>query len=351
MTTWRREFDYGTRSTRSPYMVDELEKMGHEVIQLTPVGVADRWANKIEHRLGYKVRSALNMRAARRCDVVLALLETEAWAYSRLPHSMGLPPLVTLECWLAEDLLHADPIRKKSLMKRARRLGHILSLSKNQTNLLRHAGLPSHVTHTIPFGVATDYFTPAGGTSGSEGLPGGHEILFVGQDRGRDFDTFLKAMCTLHGRHSALLVTKCDIIETLNFPENVVPHPPVSHEGYRELLRRASVVVVPTLDLAYPTGQSVALEAASAGTPIVVTDTMAMCEYITPAEAEMPPVADVMALACAIDSTLANPVRSRERAERLRLRVQQEFNGQAMWGAALPVLSLAAVGGPRRLSS
>ncbi len=49
------------------------------------------------------------------------------------------------------------------------------------------------------------------------------------------------------------------------------------------MLQRAQVVVVPTHDLAYPTGSSVALESASSGACVAVTGTRAMRDYFTDA--------------------------------------------------------------------
>lgn len=167
-------------------------------------------------------------------------------------------------------------------------------------------------------------------------------MLFVGQDRGRDFDTFLAAMSLLDGTASALVVTKPSLLAGRTIPPNVVLHGTADHIEYRDLLRRAPVVAVPTYELAYPTGQSVAMEAASTGAPVVVTSTTAMREYITPREARMPPVGDAHAFAAALRDTLAGRTAARARAAILQEKVTRRYNGAAMWGAAEPILVAAA---------
>ncbi|WP_416375659.1 glycosyltransferase [Neomicrococcus lactis] len=63
-------------------------------------------------------------------------------------------------------------------------------------------------------------------------------------------------------------------------PPNVRIHAPVTIDAHRSNLRRAELVVVPTHELQYPTGQSVLLESMACGTATAVTDTPAMREYI-----------------------------------------------------------------------
>lgn len=55
-------------------------------------------------------------------------------------------------------------------------------------------------------------------------------------------------------------------------------HGRVPFTEYRRLVDTASVVTVPIHALAYPTGQTVALEAAGTGACLVPTDTPAMRE-------------------------------------------------------------------------
>lgn len=59
------------------------------------------------------------------------------------------------------------------------------------------------------------------------------------------------------------------------------------------MLRSVAVVAIPTRELAYPTGQTVALEAAGTGAAVVLTDTPAMREYFSEETAVMVAPGDV----------------------------------------------------------
>lgn len=69
-----------------------------------------------------------------------------------------------------------------------------------------------------------------------------------------------------------------------NPPPNMILKTPVSMEEHRTLLRSTGLVVVPTHDLAYPTGRSVLPEAMACGRPAAVTGTDGMTDYIRDGE-------------------------------------------------------------------
>lgn len=326
---WRLENAVGARPFALPYGLEHLESRGHEIVQLqSKFERIASYVRKIEHRLGYPVRSSLDLRTAWSCDVVLALLEPQAHAYAHLRRWLpGLPPLLTLECWAAEDLRTAKGPALSRQISRASRLGHIVSLSENQRQILLAAGLPREQLHVANFAVDQDFFQA---DRSDQRHPDQPAVLCIGQDRGRDFDTFLRAMARLP-HHEALLVTKESAISGLDLPGNVTWQPPVSHRAYRNLLAGASAVVVPSHPLAYPTGQSVALESASMGTPVVVSHSPAMNEYISPDEAFMPRPEDSEALAASIEACLTDPDDARRRARSLNKRVARENTAETMW--------------------
>ncbi|MDO5633379.1 MAG: glycosyltransferase family 4 protein [Micrococcus sp.] len=332
--SWSEQFLRGERSSPLPYGIDYLRSQGH-LLDVVPAVPAPRQLRvKFDHRAGFPLFKGLNLPHIRRYDVVIALLETQAFAYANIrayASSLGLPPLVTLECWLADDIVRADSAEQNKLVSRAARLGLILSLSKNQTSVLRAAGISNESTMTVPFAVSGDYFTPGVGDARAREILGDAQVVFVGQDRGRDFKTFLAAMAMLDGEVKAVMITQPHLLAGVAVPANVRVYGRVTAAEYRSLLQIAPVVAVPTFELTYPTGQSVALEAAVSGAPIVVTSTPAMREYIAPSDAEMPAVGDVAGLAQAIASTLVHRVRSAQRASALRSRVLKEFNRETMW--------------------
>jgi glycosyltransferase involved in cell wall biosynthesis len=127
----------------------------------------------------------------------------------------------------------------------------------------------------VPFGVDTEYYDAA--TMREPG--GGSGLIAVGGDRRRDYSTLVEA------------VRISDVPLTLVcYPRNIagLDRPPhikvlfgISHDEYRRLLHSADLVVTPTVAPAYPSGQSVVLEAMSMGKATLTTDSSAMRDYIT----------------------------------------------------------------------
>ena len=97
-------------------------------------------------------------------------------------------------------------------------------------------------------------------------------MLTAGLDRGRDYATFMLAVSELD--YPVKVVCPRPLLADLRIPDNVELLGGVDKTRYRELLQGAAVVVVPIRPaVAYPTGQSVLLNAMACQVPTVVTDT------------------------------------------------------------------------------
>ena len=268
----------------------------------------------VEHRAGLPVaRAVLGAPAARRADLVLALLERQGMLPGLLKRAHVPPysrtPLVIWSCWLADDLRTAGPDERRRLVNRVRSADLVTHLSRHETEILVDAGLAEDRLFPVTYGVSHRYYTP-----GDD--PRDLDLLAVGQDRGRDYATLVEAV---RGTSLTLdVVCRPENLAGLDVPDNVRVHGPVPLTEYRALLRRAKVVAVPTRDLAYPTGSSVALESASSGAAVVVTGTRAMADYF-------------------VDG-VERPARRRGRRRRLAL------------GARRAARRSRAVGAPRRRS-
>lgn len=263
-------------SFQFPYDADLLRDHGFELsgTTVTDNRVLSKLRDIVEHRSGVLVESAIRG-LTHKVDVVIALLEQYAVAPGIIK-SLNVPPfgnapLVVLSVWLAEVARTSDAGQRKLLARRFNRADLICHLSSNQTEILVEMGIAREKVATVPFGVNTDFFSP--GQDLERDIP----ILAVGQDRGRDYGTLFDAV-----RGSKLtvdLVCKPVNLTGLERPQNVTLRGRVDYESYRDLLRRAQIVVVPTFDFAYPTGQTVAMEAAASGACVVVTRTQPMAEY------------------------------------------------------------------------
>ena len=161
--------------------------------------------------------------------------------------------------------------------------------SSNQTRIFLDHGIPQDRLAVLPFGVALD--RPVNPDARHSDAP----ILAVGWDRGRDYATLFDAVdgTDLEVR----VLARPENLAGLSWPSNVEVLGVRSRSDYEELLAQSHTVVVSTHELAYPTGQSVALEAAMAGCAVVVTDTPAMRDYFTHGKtAVMPAPGDVAGL-------------------------------------------------------
>ena len=111
---------------------------------------------------------------------------------------------------------------------------------------------------------------------------------------------------------------------------------PVDQVTYRQYLQRAKVVVVPTYDLAYPTGQTVALEASACGRAVVVTGTQASREYfIDGNNALLAPVADALGLRERLEQALSDDALRTRIGETARNVVLANYTTDHMWEEVL----------------
>jgi glycosyltransferase involved in cell wall biosynthesis len=289
---WGRRFAAGEVPAALPYGADSLTEQGWSLTWARRAADPrwSRWRDVVEHRAGFPVERVLRgAPEARRSDLVLALLEQQGAAASvmrrlKLP-PYGSTPLVLWSVWLAETIRSADAETRRRLARTYGAADLITHMSVHETEIFEEIGIGRDRTHAVRFGINDDFYTPGTG-------PRDLDLLAVGQDRGRDYATLFDAV---RGTDLVLhLVCKPENVDGLDVPDNVRLRGVVPLTEYRDLLRRARVVAVPTLDLAYPTGQSVALEAAATGACVAVTGTRAMRDYFEDGETgRLVDVADV----------------------------------------------------------
>jgi glycosyltransferase involved in cell wall biosynthesis len=312
--------------------VDALTAHGYDLV--APEATTRRFARKaldvVEHRLGVDVEKPMRgCFASPGIDVVIALLERYAVLPARAKR-LGLPPygkapLVMLSVWLAHELATGSDDVRDIWLNRLRHIDITVVLSRTQERILTDLGVSPDRILATSYGVDTKFFSPP-----TDARPRDIDLLAVGMDRGRDYATLFAA---LRGSGlSATVVCSPSNLVGLQVPDEAQVLNPVPHPVYRDLLRRAKVVVVPTHELNYPTGQSVALEAAAAGATVVMTDTMAIREYFVDGEsAFLVPPAEPAALRVAIQAVLNSPEARARVAETGGRLVRNRFTLDRMW--------------------
>ncbi|RYB94646.1 glycosyltransferase [Nocardioides oleivorans] len=280
LDSWSSRYTAGEVPAPLPYGVNALaDDLGWRLAG-SRRAVDPRWSrlrDVVEHRAGFPVEQTLRGAGeARRSDLVLALLEQQG-AAAALSRRAKVPPyastpLVVWSCWLADDLRSADPDQRQRLKRRFDGADLITHLSRHETEIFTDLGISEDRLFPVTYGVSHEYYVPGDG-------PRDIELLAVGQDRGRDYGTLFDAV---RGTDLVLdVVCKPENLADLDVPDNVRVHGIIPLRDYRRMLQRAQVVVVPTRDLAYPTGSSVALESASSGACVAVTGTRAMRDYFS----------------------------------------------------------------------
>lgn len=328
--TWYSQYLAGEAIAPLPYGIQELENHGFRLAfaRRTEHPPWRKPRDVIEHRTGVLIERALRgVRAAAEADIVIALLEQQGYA-AAIAKRCHLPPyastpLVIWTCWLADELLNASTRRRKQLLGRVAGADLLTYFGRRAGEVFDESGVAPDRTVELTWGVTDSYFTPGDQDRDID-------VLAVGQDRGRDYRTLLAAF---EGLDLTLdLVCKTDSIENLRIPRNVRVHGTVSMSAYRRLLQRARIVAVPTRELVYPTGSSVALEAAASGCAVVVSATAGLRAYFDDrVNGRLVPVGDVEGWRTVL-SELHHDVDQRTvLGLAARDRVQRENSSAAMW--------------------
>ena len=339
LDAWAARHRAGEVPARLPYGVDALEDELGWTLSGARRAADPPWRkvrDVVEHRAGFPVEQTLRgAREVHRSDVVLALLERQGVTAATL-RARGVPPfsstpLVVWSCWLADDLRAAGPAERQRLKRRFDGADLITHLSRHETDIFTDLGIEEERLFPVTYGVSHEFYVPGDG-------PRDIQLLAVGQDRGRDYRTLIEAV---RGSDLVLdVVCKPENLADLDVPDNVRVHGVVPLREYRSLLQRAQVVVVPTRDLAYPTGSSVALESASSGACVAVTGTRAMRDYFTDTvDSRLVAEGDVEGWRELLTELRDDPEQRRRLGAAARASVESRFNARHMWTEVAGVMA------------
>jgi glycosyltransferase involved in cell wall biosynthesis len=319
-----------------PYGIDALEAHGFEVTW-SDRAFRPPWSRPAVFRPLRKLAALRpelsglhatlsSWREVRAADIVLGVFE-DYGMFAAFASAHSLPALAPrrlglVVCWLAEDHVRLDPRTLRAYRRCLQAVDAVFCFSENQRPVLRDVfGVEARA---VPFGVDAAFFSPVP-------APDDGFVLAIGRDRGRDHRVLVEAMRRTSAR--LRLFAPSGMVDEQDVPENVeLTTERIDHPGYREILRRAAVVAVTTTAPAYPSGQTVVLEAMATGKPVVVTDSPAMRDYVTPGvHGLLVPRDDGGAVAAAIDELLADPYRRARMGQAGREAVERRFNQEEMW--------------------
>ncbi|QRZ61211.1 glycosyltransferase [Rothia sp. ZJ932] len=261
-----------------PYGIDKLKNFDFEITEKKPA----------EHKLHVKIRDFFEHRyntpidktirslfLAYQSDVVLAFLENEAlfasWMKSKGIKPYADKPLAVLVCWLADDLEKMSPSQAQKEVRKYSGVDLFFVFSQNQVEILARHGIPKDKIKSVNFGFAPGLFSTR-----NFHLRSGNMVA-VGVDRGRDYNLLVNA---LKGTDIIIdLYTKPEVYASLPQSSQIIFKGLVTYDKYREILATAKAVIIPSKLMAYPSGQTVAIEAGGTGAPVLISQTPALSQY------------------------------------------------------------------------
>jgi glycosyltransferase involved in cell wall biosynthesis len=340
---WSSQYERGEVPGRYPYGVELIEEHGFRVRHqrvpdwLKAGRVSRRIVDAIEYRVGYPIAEPLTALARiRTSDICLAMFEDHAAVVAKLRKAGffqgSRPKLVVVACWLAQHAISGSARTRVTYARRLADVELVICFSANQRMILwQRLGIPLERIAVVPFGADTDFFDPSLATD--------EEYVFAaGGDRGRDYLTLAAALAD--GRVPTRVVAWKFTVARIDWPSSVDLKGSVDHLEYRRLLAGASVVVVPNHVLAYPTGQSVLVEAMAMGKACVATDSPALRDYIDHGRnGLLVRAGDEHSLRAAIDRLLASPALRQDLGQAARADVVARFNRRSMWADIAALLA------------
>lgn len=215
----------------------------------------------------------------RPADVALSVFENVGLGFARWQRFAGTGryamPHVMLTCWLAESCQYMSDLQLRSIRRSMPSVSRLAVFSANQVPILRdYFALEPERISAVAFGVDTEYYAPAA----VNGTVGGGGVVAVGGDSRRDYATLAEAVRIADV--PLTLVCYPRNLADIDLPSQTRLLSGIPHSEYRRLLLSADLVVTPTVAPAYPSGQSVVLEAMSMGRATLTTDSPAMREYV-----------------------------------------------------------------------
>ncbi|GAA1969454.1 hypothetical protein GCM10009798_32550 [Nocardioides panacihumi] len=348
---WRAKADDGERPGGAlPYGLDELsgdfdlvwdESYRHHRATAYAARAIDRGARAAAPGLQGLVPAANGVRVRPRPDVALSVFENIGLGYARvqavLPRDRRVAH-VMMVCWLAEDATTMSGGQRRSVARSLRGASRIVVFSSNQVAALADLGADQERIDVVPFGVDADYYSPSRVAS----PPGGRGLVAVGSDSRRDYATLFAAAELAHVPVAVLCQPRN--VEGLRPPPEVTLLHDVYDADYRRLLHEADLVVTTTTAPAYPSGQSVVLEAMAMGRATLTTDSPAMREYVHDGvTGVLSPPGDAPVLARHMTELLAAADRRESLGRAAGEDVRRRFTHRLMWRGVADVMRAATV--------
>ena len=158
------------------------------------------------------------------------------------------------------------PYMRRVIEKSLGRLDHIAFFGPaDRSFAIEQYNIDPNKASIIRFGVDTDFWQPAGTSTGKF-------IFSIGQDPNRDFTTLVNAEVEVTIRiHTELPIAIPKSKRNIELTKGSYQKPSLTDEEIRRIYQESIAVVVPLKDVHQPTGYSVTLQAMACGKPVILS--------------------------------------------------------------------------------
>lgn len=244
-----------------------------------------------------------NRRGIFAAEVVWTHTESQALAilllmqFSRAPR----PKLIAQSVWLVDNW-EGYAAWKRWLYRKLLPQADILTFHSPLALQKAEELLPRRPKQIVRYGIRADQtFTP----QGNRDLHTPMHLVMIGNDRDRDWPTFIKAFAN-DPRYQARLITKTDLSEPLSGVDNMTRERLSSNEELFALYSWADLVVVCLKPNLHASGITVLQEAVLCGVPIICTDAGGLEIYFDESEITYVPVGEAQAVRSAAEFLMNN---------------------------------------------
>ena len=263
------------------------------------------------------VRALKLLIAARKVDLIISVFETSCVIPIVLRRLFGYAPKIAIwdivpeENWLPRKILQGISVP---------RVDAVFLLSQFHKEYIAERWMQSGVV--VGQHIDTSFFVP--GSPKSDG-----PILAIGDDVGRDFETFVEAVSGLDVEVIVKTRRPLKISQHAIARFTQIPHR-LSFLELRDLYAMASMVVVPLHQTLNASGVGSILEALAMGKPLVVSDNPPIRDYLAPDRTcAVVPVGDAIAMRDTIEALRRDPARMVAMGEAGREFVEANFSNPA----------------------
>ena len=334
LASWKQKGAAGLTPGLAPYGLEHLDWAGVDLgRQRPPAWMTAPRVHRLRKAVANRVMPLfhpLTLACGEQPDVAVAVLEKQGLLHALLKQARVSPwaetPLVLIACWLADDARTASAGKLALLRRVAQSADLIVYWSSNQqaiyTDLLR---VPEERLMFVPFGVEDSFYRPASSRTTERYL------FSAGLDKGRDYPTLIEALNEID--MPVRIAAPERAFKGLRLADNIEPLRGVWGRDYLDQLSNATAVVIASCpEIAYPTGQTVILNAMATGVPVVATDTLPLRDYLRHEEnALLAPPRDPAGLRAQVFRLLEDSALGHGLAKNGLEDVRERFNSRAMW--------------------